>query len=281
MAHKHEYILPRDFEESVRLTAQHYLWTQHQGYHIHPSVNFPKSEDIQVADIACGHCLWLLDAEASTRDAWKATWTGFDISSAQFPKAASLPSNVSLRTLDIYDIPSELHEKFDLVHVRMLGFGVRDNDPLPVLRNLFALLKPGGWLQWDEGDHDFDQPEAVPGTSIQRILELDKAIRASLAMGGFTFKWLGTLSDSFRSAGFREVVEDKHPIKRTAMKYWTELQLQTFATAIRMMAQNPEQDNARREAVEKILEKFPAAIAEAKDGGAFSIWPKVVLGKKM
>ncbi|KAI9707966.1 MAG: hypothetical protein M1820_004385 [Bogoriella megaspora] len=308
MAEKHEYLLPRDFEESVRyvdepiprfsflgassivkdqllmkrlrLTAQHYLWTQHQGYHIHPSVGFPSSGDIQIADIACGNCLWLLDSRNSTTDAFQATWTGFDISDAQFPKEALLPSNVFLRTLDIYDVPSDLHGKFDLIHLRMLGFGVRDSDPIPVLRTLLALLKPGGWLQWDEADHEFDPPNAAPGTSNARMQELQKAIRTSVFKGAPAFGWTKNLLDSFRSAGFTAVVEDKHPIERTALKYWTELQLQAFASGLKVLAQNPAQDAVRREAAEKILEKFPAAIAEAKEGGAFCLWPKVVLGRK-
>ena len=186
----------------LRLTAQHYLWTQHQGYHVHPSVQLSSLGDVRVADIACGNCLWLLDSEASTRDMFKASWTGFDISSAQFPKEAFLPSNVSLQTLDVYNVPSELHGKSDLIHLRMLGFGVRDNDPIPVLRTLLALLKPGGWLQWDEADHEFDPPNAAPGYLNERMRELQKTIRASVSTGGFSFEWTKSLSDSFRFAGF-------------------------------------------------------------------------------
>ena len=265
----------------LRLTAQHYLWTQHQGYHVHPDVRFPGSGDIQVADIACGNCLWLLDSEASTRDTLEASWTGFDISSEQFPKQAFLPSNVSLRALDVYNVPSELHGRFDLIHLRMLGFGVRDNDPIPILRNLLALLKPGGFLQWDEADHEFNPPNADPGCSNDRMWELQKTIRNAISTGGFSFEWTKSLSDSFRSAGFSDVVEEKHPIKRTALKYWTELQLQSFASGTKVLAQYSMQDDVRREAVERILEKFPSAIAEAREGGAFCIWPKVVLGKKI
>ena len=76
-------------------------------------------------------------------------------------------------------------------------------------------------------------------------------------------------------------MEEKYPIRRTALKYWTELQLQAFASGAKTLAQNSMQDDVRREAVERVLEKFPSAIAEAKQGGAFCIWPKVVLGRKI
>ena len=44
--------------------------------------------------------------------------------------------------------PSELKAVYDIVHIRLAIEG----DPLPTLRNVFSLLKPGGHLQWDEMD---------------------------------------------------------------------------------------------------------------------------------
>lgn len=43
-------------------------------------------------------------------------------------------------------------ETFDILHVRLITVVVKNNDPRPVLANLIKLLKPGGYIQWDEVD---------------------------------------------------------------------------------------------------------------------------------
>ncbi|KAL8934499.1 MAG: hypothetical protein Q9216_005884, partial [Gyalolechia sp. 2 TL-2023] len=46
--------------------------------------------------------------------------------------------------------PAEYIGAFDVVHIRHVQLVIKDNDPAPVVRNLRALLKPTGYLQWDE-----------------------------------------------------------------------------------------------------------------------------------
>jgi hypothetical protein len=76
-----------------------------------------------------------------------------DISLSQVPPAEWLPEYVTARTLDIFaPIPEDLRAKFDVVHVRLFLLVVRDNDPIPILSNLLKLLKPGGYLHWQEYD---------------------------------------------------------------------------------------------------------------------------------
>lgn len=40
--------------------------------------------------------------------------------------------------------------KYDYVHTRLLFLVVESKDPRPIIRKLLKLLKPGGYLQWDE-----------------------------------------------------------------------------------------------------------------------------------
>lgn len=61
------------------------------------------------------------------------------------------------------DVPSELVGQYDLVHVRLLVLAVDNSDPRPMLRNLIKMLKPGGYLQWDELD--------FPGTHVITVDE--------------------------------------------------------------------------------------------------------------
>lgn len=67
---------------------------------------------------------------------------GFDISFSAAPPSAWLPSNVTLRHLDIRakDIPEDLVEKYDIVHIRAFAFVLQDPEILQVLQNLAKLL---------------------------------------------------------------------------------------------------------------------------------------------
>lgn len=78
---------------------------------------------------------------------------GFDISSELFPPQETLSSNISLGVLDMKQpFPPEMHGKYDLVHVRMLVTAMLPDEWDPTVRNLATLLKPGGFLQWEECD---------------------------------------------------------------------------------------------------------------------------------
>lgn len=77
-----------------------------------------------------------------------------DISLSQLPPPTWLPSHITSRQLDVFEenLPEDLVGKFDVVHVRLFLLVVRENDPRPILRNLLKLLKPGGYLHWQEYD---------------------------------------------------------------------------------------------------------------------------------
>ena len=67
--------------------------------------------------------------------------TGFDVSLAQSPSPEWLPSNVRMRQWDIFQPPpTEFVGSFDVVHVRHIHLVIRNNDVVPIIRNLRALL---------------------------------------------------------------------------------------------------------------------------------------------
>ncbi len=56
-------------------------------------------------------------------------------------KTESLPKSISVRRLDIYlPLPEALVEKYDIVNVRLFVSVERDNDPVPILKNLLKIL---------------------------------------------------------------------------------------------------------------------------------------------
>ncbi|MCJ1395623.1 hypothetical protein MMC18_008509 [Xylographa bjoerkii] len=136
----------------IRLNAQHFLWTRQLRFHIHPDIGLPKDQDLRIADVGTGTGAWLFEVAGERPSSTR--FDGFDISPAQFLDEKDLPANISLKLLDIGsgELPDSVVGKYDLVHIRLFAFAIRNNDPTPILRNLVRMLKPGGWLQWSEAD---------------------------------------------------------------------------------------------------------------------------------
>lgn len=149
-SHGNTYLLPRDSSESSRLSAQHYTLVRRQGWLLHPKVEDAISglDSPQIADVACGTGIWAVEVA----EKWpKAFVTGLDISKAQFPPEWTLPANIRLDTLDLLgEIGSEYHSKFDVVHVRLLLTAGPLTDPRNWTKAFSKLLKPGGYLQWED-----------------------------------------------------------------------------------------------------------------------------------
>jgi hypothetical protein len=63
-----------------------------------------------------------------------------------------LPANLKFAVLDVMasEPPAELLAAFDVVHIRFFNAIVKNNNVQPVISMVTKLLKPGGWLQWEE-----------------------------------------------------------------------------------------------------------------------------------
>ncbi|OQO14294.1 hypothetical protein B0A48_01170 [Cryoendolithus antarcticus] len=198
------YTLPRDAPESARLDEQHQIWKATVAY---PSLLHPRiiesitGKQAHIADVATGTGAWLLDLAAMPEHA-RHTYTGLDISSAQFP--ATYPSNVSFGVLNIFDpLPAEYHSSFDVVHVRLLVLGLAGEQWHTTARNLLAMLKPGGYLQWEEAD--FAHPTHVLAVLQPHGRMMDEATQ---------------LPEICRQAGFEELEE--RVVGSDAVEEWRE-----------------------------------------------------------
>ncbi|KAL8635384.1 MAG: hypothetical protein Q9226_009360, partial [Calogaya cf. arnoldii] len=119
------------------------------AYTIHPSITLPSAP--LIADIASGTALRLLDASTQHPSG---TLHGYDINLTQAPPPAWLPTNISLREWDLLsgDVEPSMTSTYDYVHTRLLVCVVQNQDPVPIIKKIWKMLKPGGWLQWDELD---------------------------------------------------------------------------------------------------------------------------------
>lgn len=145
-----DYHLPRSLEETIRLNAQHHALITRNGWLLHPKIrdSIPGMKEAQIADVACGTGIWafeVADKFPTTRV------TGLDVSAKQFPPPWSWPSNCKLGILDLAgDVPLEYQGKFDVVHCRFLLIAGPIVDQKVFINAFSKLLKPGGWLQWQE-----------------------------------------------------------------------------------------------------------------------------------
>jgi len=139
--------------EHRRLNTQHFVFTDimqedllppHIASSLAASPTPPK-----ILDLATGSAIWLVEIAKTLPP--EAELVGVDLDTSKFPPASSLPSNISLQTANIHEpFPEELLGKFDVVHLRLIIFALKDGLGIDLVKNLMTLLKPGGYLVWTE-----------------------------------------------------------------------------------------------------------------------------------
>ncbi|KAK5162770.1 uncharacterized protein LTR77_011201 [Saxophila tyrrhenica] len=143
--------MARDPAETERLNSQHEFLKKTIGHLLHPTIQSSMPAEPRIADIATGTCITLRDLASTFPPTCR--FDGFDISSAQYPPAADLPSNIKLHVADAKaGLPTEFHSQYDVVNIRYLIAAMHEDDWPVVSQNMLKLLKPGGWLQWIEPD---------------------------------------------------------------------------------------------------------------------------------
>ncbi|KAI0508254.1 hypothetical protein F5B22DRAFT_659718 [Xylaria bambusicola] len=139
--------------EHDRLNVQHHLFNDIMQGHLLPphiiSALDAQPTPPKILEMATGSAIWLTEV-AKTLPA-EAELVGLDYDTSRFPPPSSLPPNIKLGKGDMYEpFSSDLLGNFDVVHVRMILFGVKEGRGPEVARNLLTLLKPGGYLVWVE-----------------------------------------------------------------------------------------------------------------------------------
>ncbi|KAK2841691.1 hypothetical protein FQN49_006005 [Arthroderma sp. PD_2] len=143
------YMLDRGYFASSRLNFQFYLWKESLRFNLHPSITIPRDDSLRIADVATGTGLWLFDLARELPASAKLD--GFDISLANAPQKHWWPQNVTMREWNVFDdVPEELVGQYDIVHLRLLILVVENSDPRPIIQRVFRMLKPGGYIQWDD-----------------------------------------------------------------------------------------------------------------------------------
>ncbi|CAF9937756.1 hypothetical protein IMSHALPRED_000534 [Imshaugia aleurites] len=169
---------------------------------------------MHIIDIGTGNACWLLELASQSPPTWRLQ--GVDISSLNYPADEYLPKNVSLSTLDVFgEIPNDMVNKFDVVHIRTFALIITHSEPMPLLKNLVNMLsgipplslsKPGCYLQWDEFDCSTLNAHAPnPHTGKKSCDELLRLWQLFARKTGLDFRWVSELSSSFNTSNLQVV----------------------------------------------------------------------------
>ncbi|KAM3070445.1 hypothetical protein ACMFMG_010269 [Clarireedia jacksonii] len=257
----HGYILQRTQSHlfSCHLNLQHYLWKDTLRFSIYPAVAPHLPPEPLIADIAMGTAAWLLDV---ARELPNAQLHGFDIDIDQAPHKGWLPSNVDIKYWDIFDdLPDEIVGKYDLVHVRLLGL-ILDGGP----QKLFKMLKPGGYIQWDELNcSDMNVKRVSPEVQAPALEQL----REKLWADG-RYDWTVQIPRVFKEEGFENAKGHMYGDEVGLTRAFNEQHLLTMDEFARTLA-----GLRKVEAAETLWGLIEEAEKEAVGGAALCV-PRIV-----
>ncbi|KAI5920134.1 hypothetical protein F4810DRAFT_449492 [Camillea tinctor] len=262
----------RNFRFSARLHLQHTLFQSTLGHLLAPQIQaaVADSAHLKVADLGCGNGVWLsdLDRELSSRGI-TAQLNGYDLNAANFPAAPFRPASMTLKTLDVLasSLPAEHLGAYDIVHARVFVSSIPNSDPTAFLSAARALLKPGGWLQWEESRADRHVVEAPPPDVGKSACEtITGILKAGAEARGFRFEaLLDGLGDHLERGGFGDVRVGARDTCMRDWKAWTENYLMVWeelASAFPPREVAPQAPMSR----EQWVQLFAGAVKEAEDG---------------
>ena len=151
----------RQENEYGRLRLQHELHkTAMSGELVR--VPLSKTEPIRILDSATGDGTWMIDV---SKQYPKAELVGTDLFAKHFEQIKELPESISFKVQSVLDEwPVEDAEAYDLVHQRYCLAQFSAEKDAAIIKRLFGLVKPGGYLQIvDANLSGFDEGEGHIG----------------------------------------------------------------------------------------------------------------------
>lgn len=185
-------------EEFHRYTVQHALHRlQFDGSMVVAPI--PKDKPIKILDSATGEGIWMIE---EVRNFPQATFTGCDIEPAGFTYHDDIPKQISFCQHSMLDAwPEEFTSAFDLVHQRYGLTQVPAEACADVVKRLFDLVRPGGYIQLVDADLlGFEKDAGHEG-----MAEMMNFMTKFFAMGGMDPVSGPKLESWLRKAGAEDV----------------------------------------------------------------------------
>ncbi len=265
---------------------QHWIWQYRLGYALHPKIPLRRDSPVRIADVAAGNGDWILEVNRSSPSG-SVELDGFDITPSHFPAAGWLPKNIRFHVWDAFsEVPEEYVGAFDVVHIRTIYSAIIDDKVEPLLHNLVKMLKPVGYLQWDESDAS-TLACRVPGLEVKAdathtLVKLQTILSAQSKLSP---KWLHDIPHTLHASGCELIEDESFEPKRELAKAWTDNLLLVWRGIIPMI---PEADFPLPPGMglpEKMSRKayaalFAKAVEETSNGVALGMVYHVFVAKK-
>ncbi|KAI0866477.1 hypothetical protein F4860DRAFT_141716 [Xylaria cubensis] len=280
------YRLGRSYLAASRLNLQHFMYKDAQGYLLHPVIQADlrhkqeaeqdeSKDSLRVADLATGTAIWLFDLHKSPEvNGLDIQFHGFDISNALFPNTSWLSKNIVLSTSNLLEEPPmSLHGQFDAVHLRLVLSLIRSGSPKPMIQHIKMLLKPGGYLQWDEADPFNHYDVLIPNseTEAPNMMVTFQKLK-DLA----DWSWIAKLPQTLLEEGFHDAVQYSNEPRPEMFKSWTYLDLCTSEEiSLHWYGEDDEQGKEWRGYIPKAYEE-----ANASNGAVLRARPTVTIARK-
>ncbi|RPA74305.1 S-adenosyl-L-methionine-dependent methyltransferase [Ascobolus immersus RN42] len=138
-----KYTLPNDDQEQDRLDMYAHVWNMILDGALHKA---PLENPQKVLDVGTGTGIWAIDFADMYPEA---EVIGTDLSPIQ---PSWVPPNVKFEVDDCEDEWLWERNSFDYIHVRMINGAIKKWKPF--FQNIYDHLKPGAWLELQEGCAD-------------------------------------------------------------------------------------------------------------------------------
>ncbi|KAH6866128.1 hypothetical protein B0T10DRAFT_534374 [Thelonectria olida] len=223
------YMLPHHAQEIERLRRQHHFMNLTTGGQLVVVPSIHSQASLRVLDSGAADGFWLNDLTRQPPSHDSELYS-VDIGSALFPPSPSGSSGaINLSSHDIRaPFPPSWNwaSTFDIVHQRLLIWGIKASEWPQVISNLVAILKPGGYIQLVEAEwiDPRDPADAVKRPQLRKHAALQEWSTASFGMDIHIAYKLGSL---LKEAGLEDVskiqfdhgYEDK---KNNSAELWVE-----------------------------------------------------------
>lgn len=121
---------------------------------------------------------------------------------AQAPHPSQIPKNCTMKYWNFFDpVPEEMTGRYDIIHTRLLVLAIEPSQLPSILSSLSKMLKPGGYLQWDEldvvnmGVKKIDT--AVPSPALDELVTISR--------GNGRYDWTLDIPKAMEESGFADV----------------------------------------------------------------------------
>ncbi|PTB77120.1 S-adenosyl-L-methionine-dependent methyltransferase [Trichoderma longibrachiatum ATCC 18648] len=270
MAQAEDYILGRSYSEGLRLETQHLLFGIHNGSTMNPKI--PITPESKIADVGTGTGVWLL--ELATQVPPTVQLDGFDISDELLPHESNVPSNVHFRIADAFsNAPDDCLEKYDVVHLRLFCCIVRGGNPEKLFQHAYSLLKPGGYLQWDDGNLSPEKLH-IKGAEAEAFATF---VRQGSGALNLSYSWVGDLPRYAEKAGLDVLNFRSETWSKALIPMATRTYVLGHVGAIAALYNSDHSSLPPREQADALLLEL---IGSIKKGGVYMYTPVHLLARK-